>query len=130
MELIRPKTCYHPFVLIAFHLNCLPGNLLQAIPRSTRFDWTHKDIQGSFGFGWYQENKNLFLTLQLITQNKKLLKINRAILRVIAIKALTKKNSVGLPTGIKTARLTVTNNILKVSRVMGLRKTLKYLDID
>jgi hypothetical protein len=127
MELIRPKTCYHPFVLIAFHLNCLPDNLLQAIPRSTRFDWTHKDIQGSFGYGWYQENKNLFLTLQLITHNEKLLKINRVSLRVIAIKAFIKKNSVGLPDGLKTARLTTANNILKVSRVMGLRKTFKYL---
>jgi hypothetical protein len=104
--------------------------LLLAIPRSTRFDWTHKDIQGSFGYGWYQENKNLFLTLQLITLSEKLLKINRAILRVIAIKAFFKKNSVGLDAGLKTARLTAANNILKVSRVIGLTKTLKYLDID
>jgi hypothetical protein len=49
---------------------------------------------------------------------------------VIAIKASVKKNSVGLLGGLKTARLTAANNILKVSRVMSLTKTLKYLDID
>jgi hypothetical protein len=49
---------------------------------------------------------------------------------VIAIKAFIKKNSVGLHAGLKTARLTAANNILKVSRVIGLTKTLKYLDID
>jgi hypothetical protein len=104
--------------------------LLPAIPRSTRFDWTHKDIQGSFGYSWYQENKNLFLTLQLITLSEKLLKINRAFLRVIAINAFIKINSVGLHAGRKTAQLTATNNTSKVSRVIGLRKILKYLDID
>ena len=130
MEQYRPKTSYHPFVLIAFHLNCLPNNLLQAIPRSTRFDWIHRDIQGSFGFGWYQENKNLFLTLELITQNKKLLKINRALLRVIALKAFIKKHSAAIIAGLSSIKMAAAGNILKVSDVIGFRKALKYLDID
>jgi hypothetical protein len=130
MEQYRPVTSYHPFVLIAFHLNCLPNNLIQAIPRSTRFDWIHSDIQDSFGFGWYHENKNLFLTLELITQNKKLLKINRALLRVIALKAFIKKNSAVITTGLSSIKMAAAGNILKVSDVLGLRKALKYLDID
>ena len=130
MQLHRPKTCYHPFVLIAFHLNCLPDNLLRAIPRSTQFDWIHRDIQDSFGYGWFQENKHLFYTLQLVSQNKKLLKINTALLRVIAIKAFIKGNSAGIAAGLATVKMTATSNILKVTRVFGLRKTLRYLDID
>ena len=57
MELHRQKTSYHPFVLIAFHLNFLPDNLLLAMPRSTRLDWVHTDFQDSFGFGWYPDCK-------------------------------------------------------------------------
>jgi len=130
MEQFRPKTCYHPFVLIAFHLNCLPDNLLQAIPRSTRFDWVHRDIQESFGFGWYQENKNLFLTLELISQNKKLLKINRALLRILALKAFLKNHAAAIAAGLGSIRMTAAGNILKLSHVIGLRKALKYLDLD
>src|SRR5450631_315817 len=118
MQLHRPKTCYHPFVLIAFHLNCLPDNLLRAIPRSTQFDWIHRDIQDSFGYGWFQENKHLFYTLQLVSQNKKLLKINTALLRVIAIKAFIKRNSTGIAAGLATVKMTVTSNILKVTQVI------------
>jgi hypothetical protein len=47
------KTSYHPYLLVAFYLNCLPKNILQIIPRSTRFDWNHRDIQDSFGYDWF-----------------------------------------------------------------------------
>jgi hypothetical protein len=130
MKLHRHKTSYYLFVLIAFHLNCRPDNLLQAISRSTRFDWVHKDFQDSFGFGWYQENKNLFLTLQLITQNKNLLKINRALLLVIALKDFLKKNLAAIAAGLSSIKMAIAGNILKVSKVMGLRKSLKNLNID
>src|ERR1700686_2969367 len=79
------KTSYHPYLLVAFHLNCLPKNILQIIPRSTKFDWDHRDIQDSFGYDWFLENKDLFHTLKMVAINKKLLKINKAFLRVIAI---------------------------------------------
>jgi hypothetical protein len=72
----------------------------------------------------------LFLTLQLINQNKNLHKINRALLRVIAIKAFLKKNSAAIAAGLSSIKMAVAGNILKVSKVMGLRKSLKYLDID
>ena len=130
MQSRHPKTCYHSYVLVAFHLNCLPDNLLQIIPRSTRFDWHYRDIENSFGHAWYQENKNLFNTLQLVAQNKKLLRINTALLRVIAIKAFIKKNVGGLNAGLASLKMVATSNIQKVSRVIGLGKALKYLDID
>ena len=60
------KTSYHPYLLVAFYLNCLPKNILQIIPRSTKFDWNHRDIQDSFGYDWFLENKNLFHTLQMV----------------------------------------------------------------
>ena len=122
MQPRRPKTCYHPYVLVAFHLNWLPDNLLQIIPRSTRFDWHYRDIKNSFGHAWYQENKNLFNTLQLVAQNKKLLRINTALLRVIAIKAFIKKNVGGLNAGLASLKMVATSNIQKVSRVIGLGK--------
>jgi hypothetical protein len=83
------KTSYHPYLLVAFHLNCLPKNILQIIPRSTKFDWDHRDIQDSFGYDWFLENKDLFHTLQMVAINKKLLKINKAFVRIIAIVRFT-----------------------------------------
>src|ERR1700688_4902269 len=79
------KTSYHPFILIAFYLICLREDILQIIPRSTQFDWHHRDIENSFGHEWCQENKNLFSTLQMVVRNRKLLRINKALLRIIAI---------------------------------------------
>ncbi|HZK64311.1 MAG TPA: hypothetical protein VFC34_09205 [Puia sp.] len=49
----------------------------QIIPRSTRFDWDKRDLQSSFGYDWFLENKDLFHTLQLIAINKKLISINK-----------------------------------------------------
>jgi hypothetical protein len=30
--LVRPKISYHPYLLVAFYLKCLPADLLQRIP--------------------------------------------------------------------------------------------------
>ena len=87
------KTSYHPYLLVAFYLNCLPKNILQIIPRSTKFDWNHRDIQDSFGYDWFVENKDLFHTLQMVAINKKLLKINKAFVRIIAIVRFMKDNA-------------------------------------
>jgi hypothetical protein len=48
---------------------------MSSIPKSTRFDWGHRNFQDSFGFNWYQENKDMLLTLKLITQHKRLLNV-------------------------------------------------------
>jgi len=126
----RHKTSYHPFILIAFHLNCLPDNLLGCIPKSTRFDWVHKKFQDCFGFGWYQENKDMLLTLQLISQHKKILKLNKALLRVIALRSFLKKHAAALSAGSASINMAVIGNIQKVAYVMGLRKALRFIDLD
>ena len=126
----RPKTCYHPFILIAFHLNCLPDNLLGCIPKFKRFDWAHRNFQDSFGFNWYLEKKEMFLTLKLISQHKSLLKINRAFLRVIAIRVFLKKYSAASAVVSESCKMAVVGNIQKVSQVLGLKKTLRCVDLD
>jgi hypothetical protein len=99
MQLPHNKMSYHPCVLVAFYLNCLPKNLLQIIPRSTRFDWNRRDIKDSFGYEWFLENKDLFDTLQLLALNRRLLKINKTLLRVMAISRFMKVNSTGIKAG-------------------------------
>jgi hypothetical protein len=55
-----------PYVLAAFHLNCLSDNLLKVIPGSAGFYWRHRDMENnSFGYEWSQENKRLFDTIVL-----------------------------------------------------------------
>src|SRR5665213_2488493 len=93
------KTSYHPYLLVAFYLNCLPKNILQIIPRSTRYDWNHRVIQDSFGYDWFFENKDLFHTLEMVAINKKLLKINKAFIRVIPIIRFMKENAAAIRTG-------------------------------
>jgi putative transposase len=126
----RNKTSYHPFILIAFYLNCLPEDILQIIPRSTQFDWHHRDIENSFGHQWYQENKNLFSTLQMVVRNRKLLRINKALLRIIAINRFIKKHLTEFKSGGRYLKIVVVNNIQKVSLVVGMKQALKYLNVD
>src|ERR1035437_10167338 len=90
------KTCYHPYLLVAFYLNWPPENILQIIPRSTKYDWDKRKIKNSFGYDWFLENKDLFHTLQLVATNKKLLKINKAFLSIIAINRFMKLKDYGL----------------------------------
>src|SRR5450432_2741342 len=103
------KTSYHPYLLVAFYLNCLPNNILQIIPRSTRYDWSQRDIQDSFGYDWFLENKDLFHTLEMVAINKKLLKINKALLRIIAI-ILFMKDAAGIKAGRKLLKTVVVKN--------------------
>jgi putative transposase len=130
MHPCRSKTCYHPYLLVAFHLNCLPENMLQIIPRSTKFDWDKRDLQNSFGYDWFLENKDLFNTLQLVAINKKLISINRVFLRVIAIKRFIKKNATGIRAGRMSLKAVVVSNIQKVGKIVGVTKALRYLDLN
>jgi putative transposase len=130
MHPCRSKTCYHPYLLVAFHLNCLPENMLQIIPRSTRFDWDKRDLQSSFGYDWFLENKDLFHTLQLVAINKKLISINRVFLRVIAVKRFIKENATGIRAGRMSLKTVVVSNIQKVGGIVGITKALRYLDLN
>lgn len=82
---LSPKQSYHPYLILAFYLNCLPNEWQQLIPRSTLHDWKHKDTTRLFGHDWYLQNKHLFRTLELVANNKKLLQLNSALLRAIAL---------------------------------------------
>lgn len=80
------KTSYHPAFQVAYYLQCLPNELTQQIPRTTKFDWNNKNIKHSFGYDWYQENQQLFEIMQVVSKHQQLLKVNRVLIRVIAIK--------------------------------------------
>jgi hypothetical protein len=71
-------------------------------------------MENSFGYEWSQENRRLFDMIQLVARNKKLFKINIALLRILAIKAFIKKNSDGLAAGLATLKKVAARNIQKV----------------
>jgi putative transposase len=123
------KTSYHPSLVVAFYLNCLPNELQQHIPRSTRFDWRNKDKSTYFGHDWYCQNKQLFQTLQQISASKKLLLIVICLLRVIAIKKFITSHAVSIKRNRSTVCDTVLANIGKVTPVLGLSKTLRLLQM-
>jgi putative transposase len=104
--------------------------MLQIIPRSTRFDWDKRDLQSSFGYDWFCENKDLFHTLQMVAINKKFIFMNKALLRVIAIKRFIKDNSIGIHAGRMSLKTVVASNIQKVGKIVGVTKALRYLDLN
>ena len=130
MQPNNTKTCYHPYLLVAFYLNCVPESILQIIPRSTKYDWDKREIKNSFGYDWFLDNKDLFHTLQLVAINKKLLKINKAFLRIIAIKRFMKINVAGIKADKILLKTVVIKNIQKGAAAIGVRQTLKYLSLN
>jgi hypothetical protein len=124
------KTSYHPSIVIAFYFNCLPNDLIQKIPRSTKHDWLHKNISACFGYDWYCYNQHLFFTLKEVANNKKLLQINRALLRMIALQQFVKKYAAQIHEKIYNAASVVISNIKKVQDVVGLFLTLKLLQFS
>jgi putative transposase len=123
------KTSYHPAITVAFYLNCLPTDLVQYIPRSTRFDWQHKDKSTYFGYEWFCQNQQLFQTLKQVSTNKKLLQINIALIRVIAIKRFISKYALQMKDKLFQVPETVIKNISKVSSVFSLANTLRFLQL-
>jgi hypothetical protein len=123
------KTSYHPAITVAFYLNCLPNDLVQYIPRFTRFDWQHKDKSTYFGYEWFCQNQQLFQTLKQVSTNKKLLQINRALTRIIAIKRFITIYTSCIRGNRLTVTQTVITNIAKVTAIFGLIKTLRFLQL-
>lgn len=123
------KTSYHPAITVAFYLNCLPPELLQHIPRSTRFDWQHKDKSSCFGYEWFCQNQQLFNTLKQVSTNKKLMQINRALIRLIAIKRFITGYAGCIKNKLLSVTQTVLFNIGKVTKMVGLTKTLRFLQL-
>jgi hypothetical protein len=123
------KTSYHPAITVAFYLNCLPPELFQHIPLSTRFDWKHRDKTACFVYEWFFQNQLLFQTLRQVSSNKKLLQINKALIRIIAIKRFITTHSVCIKNKLLSVTQTILCNINKVSTIFGLTKTLHFLHI-
>jgi putative transposase len=123
----RPKTCYHPYLLVAFHLHCLPADLITLIPRSTQYDWSHKDQAALFGYEWYFQNRYLFNTLQEVAGNRRLLQVNRAFIRIIALNRFISRNTHRVRENIVQINKVLLNNVLKIGHVFGIKTTLKCL---
>ncbi|MDR3712036.1 MAG: hypothetical protein P4L51_04415, partial [Puia sp.] len=123
----RAKSSYHPYLLVAFYLNCLPDDLLQHIPRSTKYGWSHKDQVALFGYDWYIQNRHTFDALQQVATNRKLLQINRTLLRVIGLQKFIRTYARRIKDDICSTSDVVLSNLNKLSPVFGVKKTLKYL---
>ena len=121
----RTKLTYHPYLIIAFHLHCLPDELRARIPRSTRFDWSQKELSTAFGFEWACHQEQFFATLQQVATSHKLLRVNIALLRIIAIRRFLHQYATRLSS--KAVQQVVVGNIEKVSAIIPLSVVLKYL---
>ena len=126
----HPKHSYHPFVLVAFFLDILPAEMIAVIPRSTLYDWKHKQVNELVGYGWYCEQQPLFTTLQAVATNRQLLRINRALLSVIALQRFMKKYQQQLTAGLSGTVAVAIRGIQKGRIVLGMAFTLKALNIS
>jgi len=124
------KTSYHPAILVAFYLNCLPGELHRQIPRTTKHDWQHKNLCACFGYEWYCNNQQLFNTLQQLSANEQLLKINRALLRIIALQRFLQKYAGQVQQKVYNAAATAAHTVKKLQQVLGSAFTLKLLQLN
>jgi hypothetical protein len=124
---LRTKTSYHPHLLIAFYLQCLPPDWLQRIPRSTRHEWSNKDLTVLYGYDWAMQHQQLFDTLREVSTSRRLLRINTALLRLIALKRFIDRHYTRLKENIPPVRDVVLNNIQKTVGILSLKTTLKYL---
>ncbi|HEV2478183.1 MAG TPA: hypothetical protein VGS79_00905 [Puia sp.] len=121
----RTKLTYHPYLIIAFHLRCLPDELHERIPRSTRFDWSRKELNTTFGFEWASGQHQRFETLQQVATSKKLLRVNLALLRIIAIKRFLHRYASRLSG--KEVQRVILGTIEKACMVFSLSVVLKYI---
>ncbi len=130
MKNIACKTTYCPLVLVAFYLNFLPDDLKYMIPRSTLYDWKHKNTESLFGYHWCYQQQMLFHTLQQVAANKKLIKINRVLIRVIAVQRFIKKYNGQIQNKLFNAAAVVVCNIEKIKDVLGSNLALKILSLS
>jgi putative transposase len=121
----RTKLTYHPYVIIAFHLHCLPDELKLCIPRSTRFDWGQKELNTAYGFEWACQQEQFFATLQQVATSQKLLRVNVALLRIIAIKRFLHQHAARSSS--KIIQQAIFGTIEKVCKVIRLTVVLKYI---
>ena len=124
------KRSYHPSVLIAFYFHFLPEELSSVLPRSTRFDWMHKEQHLQFGYDWFVDNKERFATLQQVAASEQLLKINKALIKIIALIKFILANKQRLKDNIGSIPEVVLSHIEKLKPLFGLQKCLRMLRLD
>jgi hypothetical protein len=124
------KTTYHPAIIVAFYLNCLPDDIAATIPRSTKSDWMKKKESSLFGYNWYCNNQELFTVMKKLAENQSLLKINKTLIRIITLIRFIKNNSVLLANRFCSAQKIVLHRIERMSAVWSLAKILKWLNIS
>lgn len=82
-----------------------------------------------FGHEWYLQNQASFPVLQKVFTNKKLLRINKALLRVIAISRFIKKYQARIKDNIGNAGAVVLKNISKANKDLPVSAILKYIQL-
>jgi hypothetical protein len=73
----------------------------------------------------FGENKDLFNTSEMVAINKKLLKINKASLRIIAIIRFMKDNAAAIKAGRLSMKTIVVTHIQKVAGAIGCKTNIK-----
>lgn len=124
------KASYHPAIILAWYLKCLPQDISEKIPRSTKSDWSHKSPESLFGFEWYHNNRKLFETLEAVSRYKSLLKINKALIRIIAVAKFINTYRVGISKQLFNLPTVVMSNFNKITHTIRLRKVLKMLNLS
>lgn len=123
------KSSYHPYLLLGFYLGILPADILDRIPSSTRHDWKHKNAATLYGYDWYLQNQSSFTVMQQVFNNKRLLKINTALIRIIALQRFMQQYQVRIKAKIGTANAVTLDNIAKITDVLPVTKVLKLLQL-
>ena len=120
------KRQYHPFIPFAFHLRILPEKATQQVPRSTRHYWSKKDLQQLAGYEFAIQQQDVLHTLAVIASNKHLITVNKALIKIIAISRYINKNAQSIRSGRTHIVNCFINQVNRISKVMGLRKTLHW----
>ncbi len=123
------KRKYHPYVPLAFHLNILPAQALNELPRSTKYDWRKKDLEQLAGHEYAVQQQEQLHTLSVIASNKHLLAINKALVKAMAIGRFIRNYRDAIKIGREPVANCVIRQIKRITPVMGLRKALKWCQL-
>ena len=130
MNLPLKKRSYHPFILIAYHLNFLPAELQVQLPRSTYFDWKKRDSAAQFGYEFFESNKHLFQTLEAVANNAKFQTAIRVLIKLIALKRFITTYKFRIKDKIGSTITVVVNTIEKLKPFIPVTKCLHILQTD
>ncbi len=119
-KIMNPRQRYHSILPFAFYCSLLTQPQLRSIPRSTRYYWHKRNQMVLFDAGLSEHAEHL-TTLQAIANHRQLLKLNKALLRAIALTRFIGKNTAAIKSRQQNAMKVVVNQFQKVSVTTGLR---------